>query len=595
MLAASMQASADPTLETPYGFAVRPGYAVSLVETRKSNHFINSITANYRPTGWLTARGTVGLDYIGFEDSELERNGEACPICGTSQGYRVSNRYTTFKYSADFGATATFNLTSRIGSKTSVGTQYNKDNVQAALNTGQDLPLGAETLSGAAIKGSLEQTVKSVTLGSYLEQQLSLDDRLFLTGALRIDQNAAFGRDARTAYYPKLSAAWTIRDAPESGLLGQLRLRGAYGQSGLQPGPVDAVPFFNGVTVALFNGTAPGVTLGGVGNQDLKPERSREIEAGFDASLFGNRLTLEATVYDKRTTDALVQRPLAGSIGAVVSRLENLGIVSNKGFEASVLARVIDGRSVQWDVGLEVAGNRNRLVELGCAIRAADGSCEKEVPAPAGFGYQQAVGYPLYGIWWPGLVSFSDANGDGIIDGSEVVTDEETVFQGSTLPTRNATFSSTISLFNSKLRIGSQLEYKGGFKNLDVNSLFNCGLGPSVNCRGLNDRTASLEEQARSQAVASNFAFGAFADDASFVRLRELSLTYTLPGGFTRAFGASAGTMTLSSRNLLLISGYRGYDPEGNTPGGVTPDGPAYNFWQPGQPRSFILRLNLNF
>src|SRR6185295_16136241 len=120
-----------------------------------------------------------------------------------------------------------------------------------------------------------------------------------------------------------------------------------------------------------------------------------------------------------------------------------------------------------------------------------------------------------------------------------------------TLPTRTASFSSTVSLFKSKLRLGTQFEYKGGFKSLDVNSLFNCGLGPSVNCRGLNDPTASLEEQARSEAVAANFAFGAFADDASFMRLRELSLAYSLPRSFTRSFGASAGTVTLSGRNLL--------------------------------------------
>jgi hypothetical protein len=256
---------------------------------------------------------------------------------------------------------------------------------------------------------------------------------------------------------------------------------------------------------------------------------------------------------------------------------------------------VIGARSVQWDVGFEFSGNKNRLVELGCAVRADDGSCAQEVPAPAGFGYQQAAGYPLYGIWWPGLVSYDDANGDGIIDGSEIVTDDMSVFQGSTLPTRTASFSSTLALFRSKVRIGTQFEYKGGFKSLDVNTLFNCGLGPSVNCRGLNDPTASLEEQARSEAVASNFAFGAFADDASFLRLRELSLAYSLPTSFTRWIGATAGALTVSGRNLLLVSGYRGWDPEGNTPGGTTPDGPHYNFWQPGQPRSFLLRLNFNF
>jgi TonB-linked SusC/RagA family outer membrane protein len=585
LLSSALQGTADPTAATPYGFPVRPGYAVSLRETRKSNHFINSVTASYRPRSWLTSRATVGLDYIGFEDSELERNGEACPICGTSLGFRALNRYTTYKYSVDLGATASFKLTSRIGSKTSIGAQYNKDNVIAALNTGQDLPLGAETYTGAAIKGSIESTTKSVTLGSYLEQQVSLDERLFVTGAIRVDQNAAFGQNARTAYYPKVSAAWTVHETEAGkGTLSQLRFRAAYGQSGLQPGPVDAVQYFNGVTVALFNGTAPGITLGGVGNQSLRPERSREIEGGLDASLFGNRVTVELTAYDKRTTDALVQRPLAGSVGAVASRIENLGVVSNKGFEASILARVIEGRSLQWDLGLEVAGNRNRLVSL------AEGT-----PSPTGFGFRQAVGYPLYGTWWPAMVSFADANHDGIITGSEVVTTDTAVFNGSTLPTRTAALTSTLTLFRNRVRIGAQLEYKGGFRTLDVNTLFSCGLGPRVNCRGLNDASASLDEQARSEAVANYFAFGAFVDDADFVRLRELSVSYTLPRSLTKWMGASGGTVTATGRNLALFTGYRGWDPEGNTLGGTSPDGPVYNFWQPGQPRSFLFRLNLTF
>ena len=587
LLSSALQATADPTASTPYGFPVRPGYAVSLVERRRSNHFINSATASYRPTNWLTSRATVGLDYIGFEDSELEPNGRACPVCGSALGFRALHRYTTYKYSVDLGSTASFKLSERLGSKTSVGAQYNKDNVVAAFNTGQDLPLGAETYSGAAIIGSTESTTKAVTLGSYLEEQVSLDDRLFLTGAIRIDRNAAFGRAARTAHYPKLSGAWVAREgagANEHSWLGQLRLRAAYGQSGLQPGPLDAVPFYNGVSVALFTGTAPGVTLGGVGNSSLRPERSREIEGGFDATLFSNRATLEFTAYDKRTTDALVRRPLAGSAGAVATRIENLGVVSNKGIEASILARVIDATDLQWDIGLEFSGNRNRLVEL------AEG-----VPSPTGFGYRQAIGYPLYGTWWPALVSFDDANGDGIIVGSEVVTTDTAVFNGSTFPTRTAGFTSTVSLFRSRLRIGTQLEYKGGFRVLDVNTLFSCGLGPRVNCQGLNDPNASLEEQARGEAVANYFAFGAFVDDADYLRLREVSISYTLPPSFTGWLGPKATTVTVTGRNLLLFTGFRGWDPEGSTLAGTTPDGPVYNFWQPGQPRSFLLRLNFSF
>ena len=116
-----------------------------------------------------------------------------------------------------------------------------------------------------------------------------------------------------------------------------------------------------------------------------------------------------------------------------------------------------------------------------------------------------------------------------------------------------------------------------------------------MNCQGLNDPNVSLEEQARAAAVADYFAFGPFVDDADYLRLRELSVALTLPRSFSRLLGTTVSTVTLTGRNLLLFTGYRGVDPEGSSLSGTTPDGPVYSFWQPGQPRSFLLRLNLSF
>src|SRR5256885_15587333 len=98
------------------------------------------------------------------------------------------------------------------------------------------------------------------------------------------------------------------------------------------------------------------------------------------------------------------------------------------------------------------------------------------------------------------MVPFADATHDGITTGSEVVTTDTAVFNGSTLPTRTAALTSTLTLFRNRVRIGAQLEYKGGFRTLDVNTLFSCGLGPRGNCRGLNDPSASPDEPARAEA-----------------------------------------------------------------------------------------------
>jgi TonB-linked SusC/RagA family outer membrane protein len=587
LLAASTYGTANPDAASPFGFA-RPAWGLANTVYRKSNHFINSGTANFRPFSWLATRATAGLDYIGYEDQGLARNGESCPFCGNGEGYRSLNRFQSYKYSVDLGATATFKVTGRIGSKTSFGAQYNRDNLTASRNLGQVLAPGAETFTGAANKTSSEQTTRFVTLGSYVEQQFSLDDRFFLTGAVRIDQNSAFGQDSRSATYPKISASWVAMEQRDNALIGSLRFRAAYGASGQQPGPLDAIQYFSATTNAIFGGTVPGVSLGeiltgtfanGLGNRLLRPERSQEVEAGFDLGLLKGRASLEATVYRKNTKDALVQRLLAGSLGSVASRTDNIGRVRNEGIEVSLFGRVIDSKKFQWDVQIEASGNRNRLIEL------AEG-----VPPLTGFGYQQRVGYPLYGGWWPRIKSYADADNNGVITPSEVTVSDTAEFLGPTIPTRTLSLNNSVALFGGKLRLGGQVEYKGGFNSLEVSTLFQCLF--VQNCQALVDPSTSLFNQAR----AISGVFGDYAEDASFVRLREANIAWTVPNKFARAIRASAATVTLTGRNLLLwLPNFSGWDSEINTAAGVSGDGPNYNFVQPGQPRFVTLRVQLSY
>ena len=585
VFAAATYGTADPTAPSPFGFA-RPAYGFANTIYRKNNHFIQSGNLNFRPFNWLSSRATAGLDYIGYEDQALARNGESCPFCGNGDGYRSLNRFQSYKYSLDLGATATFKLTKRIGSKTSVGGQYGKDNLTASLNLGQVLAPGGETFTGAANKTSSELTVRSVTFGTYVEQQFSLDDRFFVTGAVRVDQNSSFGRNSRSATYPKIGSSLVIMEPRDAGFLSSLRLRAAYGASGLQPGPLDAVQFYTGTTNALFGGSAPGVSLGnltsflsGLGNPLLRPERSKEIEAGFDAGFFRNRLTLEATFYQKNTSDALVQRLLPGSLGSVQARTDNVGRVRNEGIELSLSARVLDKSSLQWDVQLELAGNRNRLVALG-----------EGVPPITGFGFQQRPGYPLYGLWWPKISSYSDKNKDGFIDPSEVTATDTAGFLGATIPARTASLNTNLSLFKGKLRIGGQVEYKGGFVSHEVSTMFQCLF--IQNCQYLTDPTTSLANQARSVVGV----FGDWVEDASFVRLREANVAYTLPAKWARAVGSSNVVATLTGRNLLhYLPHFGGWDSEVSTQAGLSGDGPNYNFVQPGQPRYITFRLQLTY
>lgn len=581
MIGSALFGSANPAIVAQtggYGFS-RPAYAIGEESYRKNDHFINSVVLNWRPVSWLSTRGTFGIDYLNYVDEQNVLAGQGCLTCGTeNQGKRMFNRFIDTKYTMDLNATAQWALSSQIGSKTSVGLQFNRDKLFGVQAQADILPPGIISLSAGAQKTLTELTVDVITLGSYIEQQFGFNDRLFVTGALRVDDNSAFGQASRSAYYPKVSASWVALDGA-SGFVNNIRFRGAYGATGQSPRPLDALVYQLPVAASIFGSASlPGVTLGGLGDPSLKPERSREIEAGFDIGLLDSRLNLEVTLYDKKTTDAMVLRTQPYSLGDVGQRLENVGIVSNKGIEVSVNTRVIDSRSLTWDLQLEAAGNKNRLVEL------AEG-----VPPITGFGFQNIPDYPMFGLWWPALESFSDANNDGAISPDEVVVGSALAFHGSTVPTRTLAVNQSLGLFNNKLRIGAQLDYRGGFVTHNVNNLFQCAF--QVNCRELHDPNATLAEQAA--AVAGARAFGAYAQNGEHIRLREASVTYTLSSTFARSFGAKAANITLTGRNLWLKKyGFTSWDPENVT---QSNDAANYNFSVQPQPVVGILRVNLTF
>jgi TonB-dependent SusC/RagA subfamily outer membrane receptor len=588
--------SANPAvveLTGGYGFA-RPAQAAGEETYRTTNHFTNSLAAAWRALPWLTARGTFGIDFANFDDEQNVRNGQGCVACtslsGTSEnaGKRFIARSNQSKLSADANATATYRFSKRIGSRTTAGLQYNFDHLFFVRDEGAVLPPGILSLNAGAFKFVAESLLETKTLGKYVEQQFSLDDRLFVTGAVRWDANSAFGAEARTATYPKVGASWVAIEG-KRGTLNDVRLRAAYGASGVQPRPTDALTFDSPVTASVFGlPSTPGAILGQYADSKLKPERSHEIEGGMDLGLFDNRVVVDLTLFDKTTKDALVARNLPLSLGATATRLENVGTVNNKGIEVSINARPVQGRNFSWDLGIQASGFKNRLESLG-----------EGVPPLVGFGFKNIPGYPLFGIWWQNLKSFNDTNGNGFIDpvvctpttpnpNCEAVVSDTLEFLGSSVPTRQLYVNNSFSLFNDRFRINLLGEYKGGYVSLNVNGLFLCAF--QVNCQANHDPSVSLEEQAK--AWGGPRAFGAYAEDASFWRLREVSFIYNAPGNVAHLVGARSGSVTFTARNVFIITGFDSWDPENVT---QSADAANYNFFQQRQPLYLVLRFNLGY
>ena len=577
--------------DTLYGWReFTPRTIYQAVTTQSIERLISSVNGNWRPQGWLALRGNAGLDFANRTDTQLCRLSE-CPSTTDRQGFKIDNRTNFFVYTLDGAGTATRSFGDRVESQTTLGVQFYRNLLDRNGASGTQLPPGATTVTAGAIKAADESTTESRTLGGYLEQRLAFNDRLFVTGGLRSDRNSAFGADFERVYYPKLSASWVISDEPffpTPAFLGQLRLRAAYGASGVQPGTTDAVPYFSATRVLGESGEVPGVVFSAIGNPDLKPERSTELELGIDGRFWNERISTELTYYDKSSRDALIERVLPPSLGTGLTvRFENLGEVRNWGWEALVNARIVQADAFNWDVTLNGTTNSNELITLGGVPTIVTSST-----------LRQAEGFPLNGWWSRPLQSYEDKDGDGIIEYSdnptlsEIVVGDTAEFHGYSSPRTELSVTNGFELWN-RLRFSALVDYKGG--HLVYNNTERIRCASRNNCESLVDRNAPLADQARTVAVRQHPSrtVAGFFEPGDFVRLRELSLTFSAPDRWaSRFFHSRDVTATMAMRNVgILWTKYSGVDPEAF---GSTADAPS-SFQAFAPPTYFTFRLNLGF
>ena len=305
-----------------WGFQ-RPAQLFGRTFYQDTNRMTASSTATWNPFEWLSMRGTGGLDYYNRNDISFFARDIGVPG-DSNRGRKDTDYINQWQYTFDASATASFDLTNWITSRTALGVQYFENRFQGTNAWGIDIVNGGSSIGLAAETFSDEFHTFEKTAGLFIDQQIGLNDRLFLTGAIRADDNSAFGQDFDLIYYPKAGLSWIASEEdffPEIPFLDQFRLRGAWGKSGLQPGSDDAIRTLSATAITTpSDETGSGVSIGNIGNSLLEPERSSEVEVGFDAEIAGGRAGIEFTYYDKRTDGALITVPLAPSLGASASR-----------------------------------------------------------------------------------------------------------------------------------------------------------------------------------------------------------------------------------------------------------------------------------
>ena len=515
------------------------------------------LTITNRPTGWLNHRLTLGGDFTNDGSSVYFPRGSNINF-GFPNGLKAVQQDGSSFITADYSATGTAHLGSSLESQSSVGAQYYAKTFTQISGQGEGFPIkGVNTVSGGGTRQGFEDpnfNLENKTVGLYVQEQLAWRDRLFLIAAVRGDDNSAFGVNYDFVVYPKFSASWVVSDESffpkNSSVFSTLKLRGAWGKAGQQPNAFAAVQTYG---PSVGSGGTPTVTPLNVGNPDLKPEVTQEIEAGFDASLLKSRLSVEFTYYDKQTRDGIFSALSSPSSGFPGNQFINIGQFSNSGIELALDGTVIN--KGDWRVGLRgsMSTNNNEIKELGQATPIPNTGIGQLVGAynvngfPMGsFFYKKVVSGNLTA---PGQVTDVMCEGGtnfGRGDGTTVpCADAPLVFFGGPTPTWLSSFSGDVAW--KSWRLAAVAEFQGGHYVSEGNVggshvFFN------------NSRAAVEQTDPILVAYQGMGAFGATGImKAGFGKIRNVSLTYTMPGQLARAMRATGASITLTGANLGTI------------------------------------------
>lgn len=527
----------------------------------RGERFILGSTVNYRPFSWFRNRLTAGLDMNDRLNTlffTIDTTGAQPFGADASRGAIYQFAPKTHVWTLDYAGTVTNDLPRELSSDFSFGMQVNARRFESLQGEGVGLTTNRTRLiSSAAETRAFESFSEQNSVGFFVQEQLGWRNRLFVTGAVRVDDNSAFGQDFSVVVYPKLAVAYTISEEPffNVSTVDQLKLRAAWGQAGNSPEPFSADQTFGATTVTLADGsTASAIRTDAFGNPNLQAETGQELELGFDASLLGGRVGVEATYYNKRMNDALVPIPVAPSTGfggpGNRNRLENLGTIANRGFELSLSGTPVSTRPVSWDVRLTASTNQNELVSFGGRDEPIDFGSFAIVQ-------RHIQGYPLAGYWARDVVR--DESGRPLLNArGQAMLDDSLFYVGSSTPTREVSLTNTVTLLRN-VSLYVLTDYKGGYYMW--NALQYVRNRTDQNTFEINNPDADPADVAARKTL--NYTLP-YIQKADFVKLREVSVSYSLPTSLIRRLGSDQATLQLAGRNLAIWTDYGGADPELN-------------------------------
>lgn len=486
----------------------------------------------------------------------------------------------------DFGYTLenllTYNkaLTDRQNLKVTLLQSIQKSRIERSFGNAAGIPYESQSfynLGSGTAGGVVESGLTEWALASFMGRiNYDFDGKYLFQASLRADGSSRLAPGNQWKYFPGVSAGWRIdqEDFLADTSVSELKLRASYGQVGnTSVNPYQTAGRLGNTVYAFGEEPALGFGLSEIPNEDLTWEVSKTLDIGLDYGLFNNRLVGSIDWFLTNTEDLLLRRTLPTTSG-YEEVLQNVGATRTQGVEFTISAGIVDndGDGFNWDMDLNISTYKEEIVEL--ALKDENGNPIDDT------GNNWFIGQPIkvffdyekIGIWQanevaealaqdnkvPGEIKLNDLNGDGVI------TPEDRKILGTTVPDFYGGFNNKFSYKGLDLgvffvyRIGQMIQ--SGF-NAQNNSLFGRYNNLDVdywtidNPTNANPRPNENQESPRNGSTLTYF-------DGGFIKLRNISLGYTLPESITTKLGMEKLRISVNGQNLFFITDYPTYDPE---------------------------------
>lgn len=595
-----------------------PYFAVNNnVTTEKINRLIGFVQTDITPLPWINFTGRIGTDLYHFDDRQTYSKYSA--ENHAEQSFIGSNR-TAQTLKRDINSDMILSIDKEIGKNFNFGLRFGH-NYWESTNTILEVTGYAyvfpnyNDLTNTTQRELYNRDTRRKLMALYSEAKIGYKNYAFLTGTVRREQASTLPAKNNTFTYPSLSASLVVTDMlniENNNVLSYAKIRASAAQVGNLPNPFLTNTYFQPTNSQTFQGQPMYSSQTRQGNPEFKPEVSTTFEYGVEVRLFKNRASFDVTYYDTKNNNQIVPINVAASSG-YSSAWRNSGFITNKGWE--IVAGVTPIKSkFQWDMTGNFFTYQNLVYNVATDFQ--------QIGASAGFtqGYSGFVNGQPYGV----IISPSgrlkrygqdpddktirtdlpvvvDTNGLPIIEQGNFIV-------GNPNPKWTLGYRNTFSWKGFTLSTLLDIRQGGDVYNLTRLNMYAMGTHKDTEDRDVfaplpntvyADGTPNITPIYKNAAYYSNYGgdFGNAAErgieDASWVRLRELTLGYNFPEKIYKVIKASALSLRFTGRNLFLYTKYSGVDPETNAAGNDPSFGrDAFNM---PNTRSYTMSLNVTF